>query len=48
MALKVMEVGDVTKTWATVFDTAGNMLLEPEPFQFLGDTKFEGLEFISL
>jgi len=46
IALKVLEIGDDTRTWITVFDKAGNILLEPE-FQLVSDKhKYEGLEFL--
>mmetsp|Transcript_42531 Transcript_42531/g.99780 ORF Transcript_42531/g.99780 Transcript_42531/m.99780 type:complete len:329 (+) Transcript_42531:3-989(+) len=45
MALKVKEADGEMKTWATVFNLNGDLLLEPDPFEFVADVKYEGLEF---
>jgi hypothetical protein len=46
MALKVLEQGDVAKTWICVFDLDGYMYLDP-PMQLVSEhIKFEGLEFV--
>lgn len=46
VALKVKETKGEVKSWITVFDLDGNLLLDPNPFEFVGDLKFEGLEFL--
>ena len=43
VAIKTVENGDVTETFAVVLDTAGSILM---PEVRIGSQKFEGLEFI--
>mmetsp|Transcript_40976 Transcript_40976/g.65889 ORF Transcript_40976/g.65889 Transcript_40976/m.65889 type:complete len:100 (+) Transcript_40976:1042-1341(+) len=55
-ALKVLEVGDETRSWITAFDSHGTMLLDrsqenvdDDGFLLITDpsgVKFEGLEFV--
>lgn len=41
-----MEIGDIAKTWFTVFDAHGNILLDPSYVLVSETEKYEGLDFL--
>jgi len=47
LAIKVLEVGNQTRTFITAFDLQGHFYLEPEWMALVSDTiKYEGLAFV--